>query len=204
MWFDRKRKSVSSFHAERTWRTLEKHVFDHLGSLPISEITRRDAIETLRPLESDGKLSTIKRICQSLNQIMEYAVASDVIAANPLTKMINSFEKHKVENMPTISPELLGEFMTRLSHNENIQDKTKLLLLWQLHTISRPKEAARTRWKDIDFSKRCWTIPAEEMKRRREHRVPLTKQAINILERLKPIAAAKSSCSPVDGILIAM
>ncbi|GAJ73148.1 LOW QUALITY PROTEIN: phage integrase [Vibrio sp. JCM 18904] len=196
MWFDRKRKSVSSFHAERIWRTLEKYVFDHVGTLPVSDITRRDAIEMLRPLEKDGKLSTIKRICQSLNQIMEYAVASDVINANPLTKMMNSFEKHKVENMPTIRPELLGEFMTRLSHNENIQHKTKLLLLWQLHTISRPKEAARTRWKDIDFNNQCWTIPAEEMKRRREHRVPLTKQAINILEKIKAQSGGKEFVFP--------
>ncbi|KAA8679486.1 MULTISPECIES: tyrosine-type recombinase/integrase [Vibrio] len=185
MWFERKRKSVSPFHAERTWRTLEKYVFDHLGALPISEISRRYAIETLRPLETDGKLSTIKRICQSLNQIMEYAVASDVIAANPLTKMIHSFEKHQVENMPTIRPELLGEFLSRLSQNENIQDKTKLLLLWQLHTIARPKEAARARWKDIDLKNNCWTIPAEEMKRRREHKVPLTEQAIDILKYIR-------------------
>lgn len=196
MWFDRKRKSVSAFHAERIWRTLEKYVFDNLGPLPVSDITRRDAIEMLRPIEKDGKLSTIKRICQSLNQIMEYAVASDVINANPLTKMINSFEKHKVENMPTIRPELLGEFMTRLRQNENIQDKTKLLLLWQLHTISRPKEAARTRWKDIDFHKQCWTIPAEEMKRRQEHRVPLTKQAIDILEKIKVQSSGKEFVFP--------
>ncbi|MDG3409868.1 tyrosine-type recombinase/integrase [Vibrio sp. Vb2110] len=198
MWFDRKRKSVSSFHAERIWRTLEKYVFDHLGTLPVSDITRRDAIEMLRPLEKDGKLSTIKRICQSLNQIMEYAVASDVISANPLTKMINSFEKHKVEHMPTIRPELLGELMARLSKNDSIQDKTKLLLLWQLHTISRPKEAARTRWRDIDFDKQCWTIPAEEMKRRREHRVPLTKQAINILEKIKAHSIGKDFVFPSE------
>ncbi|EHR5764713.1 MULTISPECIES: tyrosine-type recombinase/integrase [Vibrio harveyi group] len=198
MWFDRKRKSVSSFHAERIWRTLEKYVFDHLGTLPVSDITRRDAIEILRPLEKDGKLSTIKRICQSLNQIMEYAVASDVISANPLTKMINSFEKHKVEHMPTIRPELLGELMTRLSKNDSIQDKTKLLLLWQLHTISRPKEAARTRWKDIDFKKQCWTIPAEEMKRKREHRIPLTKQAINILEKIKAHSTGKEFVFPSE------
>lgn len=49
MWLERKRKCVSPFHAERTWRTLEKYVFDHLGALPISEISRLDAIETLRP-----------------------------------------------------------------------------------------------------------------------------------------------------------
>ncbi|MGR5243254.1 hypothetical protein ACP3VU_00440 [Vibrio sp. PNB23_22_6] len=79
-------------------------------------------------------------------------MAIDVIRANPLTKMIDSFEKHKVKNMPTIRPELLGALMTRLLQNENIQDKTKLLILWQLHTICRPKEAVRTRWKDINVN----------------------------------------------------
>jgi integrase len=116
--------------------------------------------------------------------------------ANPLTKMINSFEKHQVENMPTIRPELLGDFLSRLEQNENIQDKTKLLLLWQLHTIARPKEAARTRWKDIDLKNRCWTIPAEEMKRRREHRVPLTEQAITVLEQIRIQSGGKEFVFP--------
>ncbi|MGR5318929.1 tyrosine-type recombinase/integrase [Vibrio sp. DNB22_19_1] len=196
MWFERKHKSVSPDHAKRIWRALENYVFDHLGALPVSAISRRDAIEILRPLENDGKLSTIKRICQSLNQIMEYAVASDVIRANPLTKMINSFEKHRVENMPTIRPELLGELITRLLQNENIQDKTKLLILWELHTICRPIEAVRTRWKDINEKHQCWTIPAEEMKGRRIHRVPLTKQAMNILEQIKAQSEGKEFVFP--------
>ncbi len=184
-WFERKASSVSEFHADRVWRTLEKYVLKGLGLRPIAEITRREAIELLRPLEKDGKLSTVKRICQSLNQIMEYAVASDFIQANPLTKMIGSFEKHKVENMATIRPEMLGQLLLRLEKNTRLQNKTKLLLLWQLHTIARPKEAARTRWKDIDFEKRCWTVPASEMKRRREHRVPLTDETIKILTQMQ-------------------
>ncbi|HHX8534854.1 TPA: tyrosine-type recombinase/integrase [Vibrio alginolyticus] len=196
MWFDRKRKSVSSFHADRIWRTLEKYVFDHLGTLPVSDITRRDAIEMLRPLEKDGKLSTIKRICQSLNQIMEYAVASDVLQANPLTKMINAFEKHKVEHMATIRPEMLGKFLSRLEKNEKIQDKTKCLLLWQLHTIARPKEAARTRWKDIELQNKSWTIPAAEMKRGKEHKVPLTDEAIEILSKMRPQSEGKEFVFP--------
>ncbi|HHF3100570.1 tyrosine-type recombinase/integrase [Vibrio sp. YT-17] len=196
MWFDRKRKSVSSFHAERIWRTLEKYVFDNLGPLPVSDITRRDAIEMLRPLEKDGKLSTIKRICQSLNQIMEFAVASDVLQANPLTKMINAFEKHKVEHMATIRPEMLGKFLSRLEKNEKIQDKTKCLLLWQLHTIARPKEAARTRWKDIELQNKSWTIPAAEMKRGKEHKVPLTDEAIEILSKMRPQSEGKEFVFP--------
>lgn len=195
-WFEKKSKTVSEFHAKRIWRSLEKYVFEHIGSLPVKNITRRIAIDILRPLEKAGKLSTIKRICQSLNQIMEYAVANDSIAANPLTKMINAFERHKVEHMPTIRPELLHELLSRLSSNDKIQNKTKLLLLWQLHTMVRPKEAARTKWEDIDFDKCCWTIPAKEMKRRREHRVPLTPEALQILEELKPYSAHKEFVFP--------
>ena len=195
-WFEKKSKTVSEFHAKRIWRSLEKYVFEHIGSLPVKNITRRIAIDILRPLEKAGKLSTIKRICQSLNQIMEYAVANDSIAANPLTKMINAFERHKVEHMPTIRPELLHELLSRLSSNNKIQNKTKLLLLWQLHTMVRPKEAARTKWEDIDFDKCCWTIPAKEMKRRREHRVPLTPEALQILEELKPYSAHKEFVFP--------
>ncbi|MBD1576645.1 tyrosine-type recombinase/integrase [Vibrio sp. S11_S32] len=184
-WFERKKKSVSEFHANRVWRTLEKYVLSHLGSRPIAEITRREAITILRPLEKDGKLSTIKRICQTLNQIMEFAVASDIIQANPLTKMIGAFEKHEVTHMPSIRPDMLGELLFKLESNQTIQNKTKLLILWQLHTIARPKEAARTRWTDIDLENRVWTIPAEEMKRRRIHRVPLTQSSIDILLEMK-------------------
>ncbi|MEF2482869.1 tyrosine-type recombinase/integrase [Vibrio mimicus] len=195
-WFERKRKGVSERHSERIWRTIEKYVLKSLGSYPIGEITRRDAIHVLRPLEKDGKLSTIKRICQSLNQIMEFAVASDILRANPLSKMINVFEKHEVEHMATISPEMLGEFLARLQQNKKLQDKTKYLLLWQLHTITRPKEAAKTRWKDIDLDKMTWTIPASEMKRKREHREPLTEEAIEILMKIRPQSIGKEFVFP--------
>ncbi len=185
-WFERKKKGISEFHADRIWRTLEKYILDDLGPYPIGQITRRDAIDVLRPLEKEGKLSTIKRICQSLNQIMEFAVAGDMLQANPLTKMINAFERHEVDHMPTIRPEMLCELLSRLEQNKRLQDKTKYLILWQLHTITRPKEAARTRWKDVDIESRCWIIPASEMKRKKEHRVPLTDKAIEILNLIRP------------------
>nr|WP_236688284.1 tyrosine-type recombinase/integrase [Photobacterium kishitanii] len=59
-------------------------------------------------------------------------------------------------------------------------------MLWQLHTMTRPKEAATTRWADIDLENRVWTIPAENMKRRKAHRIPLTPQAIEILDQIRP------------------
>lgn len=198
-WFERKQKHVTKAHAQRIWRALEVYVFPKLGDVQISLITRKDAIEVLRPLESDGKLSTVKRTCQTLNQIMEYAIDCDLLQANPLTRMINAFEKHKVTHMPSIEPDMLSVFLKRLNECDTLQIKTKCLLLWQLHTMVRPKEAARTRWEDINFRTKTWTIPATEMKRRKEHKVPLTKQAIEILKQMKPISCDCEYVFPSQG-----
>ncbi|WP_318457520.1 tyrosine-type recombinase/integrase [Photobacterium leiognathi] len=183
LWFSRKSTNVSVNHASREWRTLEKYVLPALGNIPVSSINAPDTIALLRPIEQDGKHSTIKRICQSLNQIMDYAVNHGLIHANPLAKII---KKNTVIHMPTIRPEELPEFLEQLNSSKRLLIKTKLLILWQLHTMTRPKEAATTRWADIDLENRVWTIPAENMKRRKAHRIPLTPQAIEILDQIRP------------------
>jgi len=159
-----------------------------MKSMPLESITAPETIEVLRPLESDGKHSTVKRICQSLNQIMDYSVNHGYIQANPLAKIITVFSKNVVEHMATIKPGELPEFLKALWGAPNIQNKTRLLILWQLHTMTRPKEAARAKWGDIHFDDKVWIIPAEEMKRRRAHRVPLTPATIAILEKMKPLS----------------
>ena len=65
---------------------------------------------------------------------------------------------------------------------------TRRLIDWQLHTMVRPSEAAGTRWCEIDWDHRLWNIPAERMKKKRPHTVPLTDQTIQILERMQPIS----------------
>jgi integrase len=179
---------VTAHHAAREWRTLELYIFPKLKDTPLESITAIDTIEILRPLESDGKHSTIKRICQSLNQIMDYSVNHGFINANPLAKIIKVFTKNTVEHMATIRPEELPDFLTAVNNSQTIQDKTKLLILWQLHTMTRSKEAAGTKWADINVEEAVWVIPAEEMKRRRAHRVPLTPATLAILEQMKPLS----------------
>ncbi|WP_318489457.1 tyrosine-type recombinase/integrase [Photobacterium leiognathi] len=188
LWFSRKSNNVSANHASREWRTLEKYVLPAIGNIPISSINAPDTIALLRPIENDGKLSTLKRICQSLNQIMDYAVNHGLVHANPLSKIIKVFNKHKVNHYPTIDPEELPIFLKCLHKSERLQLKTKLLILWQLHTMTRPSEAASTKWEEIDVENKIWTIPKEKMKNRMEHQVPLTKQTLQILEQLTPIS----------------
>lgn len=188
LWFERKQPTVTPHHAAREWRTLEMYIFPKLRDTPLESITAIDTIEILRPLETDGKHSTIKRICQSLNQIMDYSVNHGFINANPLAKIIKVFTKNTVEHMATIRPEELPNFLTALNSSQTIQNKTRLLILWQLHTMTRSKEAAGTKWADISIEEAVWVIPAEEMKRRKAHRVPLTPATLAILEQMKPLS----------------
>jgi integrase len=188
LWFERKKPTVTARHAAREWRTLEMYIFPKMQNMPLENVTAIDTIEMLRPLEAGGKHSTIKRICQSLNQIMDYSVNHGFINANPLAKIIKVFTKNTVEHMATIRPEELPDFLTALNGSQTIQNKTKLLILWQLHTMTRSKEAAGTKWKDINVEEAVWVVPAEEMKRRRAHRVPLTPATLAILEQMKPLS----------------
>jgi len=198
LWHDRKKIKVTTLHAEREWRTLEKYIFPDFGNYPIEGINRIEIIEHLRKIESTGKLSTLKRICQSLNQIMDYAVDCAYITSNPFARLIKVFAKHEVQHMPTLQPVELAEFMRRLHHSPTLRVKTRALILWQFHTMTRPKEAVRTRWADIDIENKCWTIPATEMKNNKNHRIPLTDASIRILQEMKIISGNSEFLFPGD------
>ena len=82
--------------------------------------------------------------------------------------------------------------------NASIKRINRCLIEWQLHTMTRPAEAAITRWADIDFDKRIWTIPAERMKKRRPHTIPLTEKTLALLETLKPHSCHREYVFPAD------
>ena len=138
----------------------------------------------LKPLEADGKSETLGRLRIKLNQIMTFAVNSGIVEYNPLVKISDAFKPIIVTSQPALRPEQLPGLM-RAIDTANIKSNTRHLMLWGLHTLVRPKEAAGTCWAEINFKDRLWLIPAERMKGgKREHMVPLTEQAIDILEKM--------------------
>lgn len=196
-WFELKKDSVTSAYAEDIWRSLTLHVFPDLGKIPISAITAPKVIILLRPLETKGSLETVKRLTQRLNEIMTYGVNSGLIHANPLSGIRSVFKKPKKTNMATLAPDELKELMVTIA-NASIKRTTRCLIEWQLHTMTRPAEAATARWADIDVEKKMWTIPAERMKKRRIHIIPLTDQALALLEAIKPYSGHREYVFPAD------
>lgn len=97
--------------------------------------------------------------------------------------------------MPTLRPEELPKLMRTLVMS-NLSVTTRCLIEWQLLTLVRPSEASGARWEEIDLNAKLWTIPAERMKAKREHIVPLSPQALEILEVMKPISAHREHIFP--------
>jgi len=106
-----------------------------------------------------------------------------------------AFEKPKKQNMPTLRPEELPKLMRTLMMS-NLSVPTRCLIEWQLLTLVRPSEASGTRWAEINFNTNLWIIPAERMKAKREHIVPLSSQALEILSIMKSISAHREHVFP--------
>lgn len=196
-WLDVKKTKVSQEHAQDSWRSLELHVLPTLGRLPIDKITAIKAIETIKPIAAKGSLETVKRLCQRLNEVMTFAVNSGLVAANPLAGISSAFQNPAKQHQPTIGPDQLPKLMQALSR-ASIKITTRCLIEWQLHTMVRPGEAAGTRWDEINLDTKVWNIPAERMKKNKPHCVPLSRQALELLEVMKPISAHREFVFPSD------
>ncbi|WNK38483.1 integrase domain-containing protein [Pantoea agglomerans] len=194
-WFTLKQASVTPDYAKDIWRSLEKDVFPAIGEIPVQEIKARKLVEALEPIKARGALETVRRLVQRINEIMIYAVNTGLIDANPASGISMAFEKPKKQNMPTLRPEELPKFLRSLDMS-NLSVTTRCLIEWQLLTLVRPSEASGILWAEIDLAKKLWTIPAERMKAKREHIVPLSPQALYILEVMKPISSHRDHVFP--------
>ncbi|PEI05116.1 integrase [Pantoea agglomerans] len=194
-WFALKQASVTPDYAKDIWRSLERDVFPAIGEIPVQDIKARKLVETLEPIKARGALETVRRLVQRINEIMIYAVNTGLIDANPASGIGMAFEKPKKQNMPTLRPEELPKLMHSLVMS-NLSVQTRCLIEWQLLTLVRPSEASGAQWEEIDLNAKLWTIPAERMKAKREHIVPLSPPALEILEVMKPISAHRKHLFP--------
>jgi len=196
-WFDIKSTSITPSYADDIWRSLELHIFPKLGKVPIHKIEAPTFISLLQPVAAKGSLETVKRLCQRINEIMTYAVNSGLLEGNKLTGVAKAFQAPKKKNLPTLKPGQLKALVSTIKE-ASIKTTTKNLILWQLHTMVRPSEAAGTKWIELDEEKQLWNIPADRMKRRKAHIVPITDKAMAILQKMKLYSGQREFVFPAD------
>lgn len=196
-WLKLKEPEISESYYKKIKNRLDKYIIPKIGKRPIYKVTAVETITAISPLADANKLETVKKLCRWVNEIMVFAVNSGIIHSNPLSGIGKAFNAPKPTNMPTLKPNQLPSLMTAIKE-ANIKVVTKCLLEWQLHTMVRPGEAAGARWDEIDLDKEEWEIPAERMKKKRPHVIPLSPQAIDILNMLKPISGHREFVFPSD------
>jgi len=146
----------------------------------VQEIKARKLVEALEPIKARGALETVRRLVQRINEIMIYSVNTGLIDANQASGIGMVFEKPKKQHMPTLRPEELVKRMQSLAMS-NLTLPMRCLIEWQLLTLVRPSEASSSCWDEIDLTTMLCTVPAERMKARREHVVPLSPRALEIM-----------------------
>lgn len=195
-WYEMKKsQNLAANTIKDIWRSLEKYVFPDIGNTPINELTARKFVTVLEPIKARGNLETLKRVLQRINEVMDFAANSGLIEINTASNVRKAFPTPVKKHMPTIRPEQLPDLMQTLSI-ASIERQTRLLIEWQLLTVTRPVEAAETRWEEINLTGNTWTIPAGRIKMRRDHIIPLCEQALAVLEAMKPISAHREYVFP--------
>ena len=194
-WLNVKKASVTEDYAEDIWRSLEKDVFPAIGDVSVTDIKTHTLVQAVQRVQARGALETVRRLCQRINEVMIYAQNTGLIDAVPGVNIGKAFEKPQKKNMPSIRPDQLPQLMQTM-RTASISLSTRCLFMWQLLTITRPAEAAEARWDEIDFNASEWKIPAARMKMKRDHTIPLSDEALSILEMMKSLSGDREFIFP--------
>ncbi|MAR56669.1 MAG: integrase [Rickettsiales bacterium] len=183
-WYDK--QSWAPKHAKNILSRLEKDVFKPIGYKPIAQVKPRDIIGILQQIETRGALDVAKRINQYCVAIFDYAINLDLCETNPAQGRSKVIRSYTPKNRDHLKEAEIPGFVERLNA-DNYRHPTKLAVWLLALTIVRPGELRGARWDEFDMKKKQWVIPAERMKMKREHIVPLSAQAIDILRQLKAL-----------------
>lgn len=177
LWCHRKENTIKSYKDERN--RLEKYVMTPLGHLTLSEITAPLVIQTVSDLDRSGKRATLKRVLMRLREMLDLSVCAGYIAANPLPNISKVFESPKTDHMAAPDWRELPKIIRKVIASAPIQ--TRDLFLLQLATMCRPNEIANM--EKVWIGRDAITIPTENMKMKRIHRIPITPLMRRIIER---------------------
>jgi integrase len=192
LWHENRVASLNPAHAARVWSRLERDVLPALGDKHIERITAPDVLAMIRQIESRGALDISRRAKQCVGQVFQFAIASGWAKADPTTHLRGALKpKPRVQHMSRLPMADMPHFLAKLHNyteeNPRRSEITRSALHFALLTWVRTKElrfAARSEFEGLGTQNAIWRIPAERMKMKREHVVPLSRQAETIIAQM--------------------
>lgn len=174
-------------HASRILIRLEQNAFPYFGRRPIREITAPEILEALRRVEMRGAIETAHRVQQICSQVFRYAIASGLAERDPSVDLRGALAPVKKRHHASITdPIEVGKLLRDIHAYKGFQ-ATKCALQLAPLVFVRPGELRRAEWSEFNLNEAEWRIPAEKMKMRSIHIVPLSKQALEIVRQLEPL-----------------
>ena len=181
----------SENHCQKVIVSLEKDIFPSIGQIPINDITPPLLLQTVRGIEKRGAFEQSRRVTQRCDSVFRYAIASGLCTYNPAQDLQGALKRPQKRNYNSIDFKELPDFLKALNEVEAhpiIKLATRLLML----TFVRTGELRGAEWSEFDLENRVWEIPAERMKKKRTHLVPLSDGAMEVLMQLQPYTGRRT------------
>lgn len=213
-WYEAKLAEKSDSYRDRTRRLLKKDLYPSLGTRPISQITSAELLTVLRKVEARGAVDMAHRAKQTAGQVFRYAVATGRAERDPSGDLKGALKtKTKKHHAAITDPVEVGKLLLAMDGFEGTPVVKAALQLSPL-LFQRPGEIRGMEWVEINWEAEQWEIPAEKMKMRQPHIVPLCSQAIDLLKTLHPLtgrgryvfpsARGASRCLSENGVRTAL
>lgn len=176
-WIEQRKEQWSGSHAQNIQHRLEADLFPKIGTRPIREITSMELLAVLRSIEARGAIDIAHRARSYCSQIFRYAIAVGKAERDIAADLRGALKTRNRKSHARLEEKELPEFFSRM-HAYDGDDQTKTALNILIHTFVRTTELRGAKWSEIDFDKAVWEIPAERMKMREKHIVPLSSQVL--------------------------
>jgi len=176
------------WHAQNWWRSMERYAFPRIGSRPVSEVNTADVLEILTPIWH-VKTATAREVRQRIRSVLEWSMAMDMRNDNPCDRVLPVLgpQNGVVTHRPALPHKDVAAAIETVRASKSGQPTVKLAFEFLVLTAARSAEVRLATWTEINTADRVWTIRALRMKAKREHRVPLCRRALEILDAARAL-----------------
>ncbi|MBH2778260.1 tyrosine-type recombinase/integrase [Serratia marcescens] len=182
-WHQLKSAKWSAGYTSDIMEAFKNDIFPYVGARPVGEIKPLELLNVLRKIEKRGALEKMRKVRQRCSEVFRYAIATGRAEFNPAADLSSALEVHQSNHFPFLKANEIPDFLRALESytgSRVVQIATKLLMITGVRTI----ELRAASWSEFDLDNAIWEIPAERMKMRRPHLVPLSTQALHLLNEL--------------------